>query len=560
VLGAVKEGMSDEEGLKAREAIVAEFEKKNSNDQTGKVAQVVNLYRGGEYWLYSYKKYTDIRLVAAPEKQAAFFGGFSDNFTYPRYDLDFAFFRVYENDKPLESKHFLKWNSKGAAKDELVFCSGNPGSTNRLFTYKQLELQRDVSLPMTLTLIDRYIAILGDYSKRGQEQERRALTTVFSLENSKKAYTGQYEGLLDEALLTNRKQAEEDFLAKVNADPSLKAQYGDVWGQVDAILLKSISRAKQSYYRRVVGSQLIGYANTIVQYATEIEKPNSERLAGFHDAELEGVKFRLFSPAPIYADLEEAVVTGMLTLSKEELGDDDPFIKIALSNRAPAVVAKELIGGTKLLDNEFRKTLIEGGKEAVDNSDDPLIVLARKLDPLAREMVEWQKKNVSSVITPLREKIAKARFAVYGKTAYPDATFTLRLSFGPVTGYPYNGTTAPYKTTLFGLYDRALSHDRSGEWSLPERFWQRLYRLDLSTPVNFVSALDIIGGNSGSPVINRNAEVVGLVFDGNIESLTGNFLYDGEKNRCVSVHSAYIIEALKKLYDAEDLAEEILGN
>ena len=559
VLGAVKESMSDEEGLKAREAIVALIAKE-SEDITGLKAQVVNLYRGGEYWLYLYKKYTDVRLVAAPEKQAAFFGGDADNFTYPRYDLDFAFFRVYENDKPIASDHYLKWSANGAEKDELVFCSGNPGSTDRLFTYKQLELQREFSLPMTLTLIERYIATMKDYSKRGTEEERRALTLLFSLENSQKAYTGRYQGLQDEAILANRRQAEEDFKAKVNVDPALRAEYGDLWNQMDAIMLKATSRAKQNYYRRIIGSQLATHAATIVEYATEIEKPDAERLAGFHDAELEGMKFALFSPAPIYPDQEEAILAGLLQLSQEELGDSDPFIRIVLNGRSPAVVAKELIGGTKLTDIAFRKSLIDGGKAAVEQSADPLIVLARKLSPLAREMDEWQRKNVGSVMAPLQEKIAKARFAVYGKTVYPDATFTLRLSFGPVTGYPYNGTVAPYKTTLYGLYDRAISHDRTGFWSLPDRFWQRKDRLDLSTPVNFVSALDIIGGNSGSPVINRNAELVGLVFDGNIESLPGNYLYDGEKNRCVSVHSSYIIEALTRLYDAEQLAGEILGN
>ena len=558
VRAAVKEGMSGEAALKAREAEIAKIEKE-SLEKTGLRSNVINLYHGGEYRLYRYKQYTDVRMVMAPERQAAYYGGDSDNFTYPRYDLDMAFFRVYENDKPIHSEHYLKRDSQGAGKDELVFVPGNPGSTDRLLTYAQLEYQRDYLYPMRLKYIDKRIQILRDYARKGPEQERRALVSIFGLENSKKALTGQYKGLLDEDLMAKRKKQEEEFRKSVAGNPEGKKTYGDAWGTIAKITKKQAGVAKERFYRQLFGSRQAGLATTIVRYVTEVKKPDGERLEGFHDSQLAILKFQLLSPAPIYADMEMANLAGTLQMSLEELGPNDPFIKIVLNGRAPADVAKELITGTKLADVEFRKSLIEGGEEAVQKSEDPLIILAKKLDPMIRESEKWYKDNIESVLEPASEKIAKARFAVYGKNVFPDATFTLRLAYGTVKGYPMNGTMAPYKTTLYDLYDRSLSFDREGEFWLPRRFSDRKDKLDLSTPVNFVSTCDIIGGNSGSPVINKNAELVGLIFDGNIESLPGRFIYDDYQNRAVAVHSAYIIEALRKLYDAGSLADEIEG-
>ena len=556
VMKAIKKGMTDADALKARRAKIAKIEKK-SLKKTGLRSNVVSLYRGGEYWLYRYKKYTDVRLVMAPERQAAYFGGDFDNFTYPRYDLDFAFFRVYENDKPIKSENYLKWNAKGAAENELVFVSGNPGSTDRLYTYTQLEFQRDYQYPMILKYIDKYLEALYKYSERGTEQQRRALGRIFGLENAKKAMTGEYNGLLDEELMAKRKKAEEDFRKAVASNPEWQPEYGEAWNTISKIMKSYGDRFKREFYQGLRGSRLTGTAVTIVRYVEEIKKKDADRLPGFHDSQLEELKFRLFSPAPVYKDMDEAIFGAVLNMALEELGPDDEFIKIVLKGRAPEEVAKELIQGTKLEDVEFRKALIEGGKKKVTASTDPLIVLARELDPMMRESEKWNRENIESVLTPAREKIAKARFAVYGKTTYPDATFTLRLSFGTVKGYPMNGTKAPYKTTLYGLYDRSLSFGKTGDYALPQRFWDRKDKLDLTTPVNFVSSCDIIGGNSGSPVINKNAELVGLIFDGNIESLPGRFMYDEDKNRAVAVHSAYIIEALKKLYDADKLAAEL---
>jgi hypothetical protein len=530
VRSAMQKDMNKVEALKARKAEIAKIEKE-SLDETGLRSNVINLYHGGEYWLYRYKKYTDVRLVFAPERQAAYYGGDFDNFTYPRYDLDVAFFRVYENDKPINSEHYFKWNSKGAAEDELVFVPGNPGSTDRLYTYSRLEFQRDFNYPLILKYIDKRLQILHEYMKKGPEQERRALVQIFGLENGKKALTGELNGLLDEDLMAKRKNDEENFRKLIAENPEWEKEYGAAWDIIDKTIEKKVTIAKERFYRRTFGSKMAGFAQTIVRYVAEVRKPDGERLDGYHDSELPQLKFRLFSPAPIYRDLEEALLAGALQMSLDELTPDDEFIKIVLGDRTPEEVAKELISGTQLDDIDLRKKLLEGGEDAVKASSDPLIVLARNLDPMMRASEKWYRENIESILTPASEKIAKARFAVYGKDTYPDATFTLRLAYGTVKGYPMNGTIAPYKTTLYGLFDRSLSFDQKGDFSLPQRFWDRQKKLDLSTPVNFVSTCDIIGGNSGSPVINKKAEIVGLIFDGNIESLPGRFIYDETKSR-----------------------------
>jgi len=556
VRAVVKESMSDQDALKARDAEIARIEKE-SLEKTGLRSNVISLYRGGEYWLYRYKKYTDVRMVMAPERQVAYFGGDSDNFTYPRFDLDVTFFRVYENDQPARIEHYFKWNAKGADDGELVFVTGNPGSTDRMFTYDQLKYRRDVQYPMILKYIDNRMKILRDYAKLGPEQERRAQIQIFGLENGKKALTGEYEGLLDENLMKKHKEEEEAFRKQVAENPGWQKEYGDAWATISEVVKIQSKKARENFYGRMIGSRLAGIATNIVFYVEEIGKPNAERLDGYHDSELQEMKFRLFSPAPVYADLEEANLAGNLALSLEELGPDNPFIKTVLNSRAPKEVAAEVIQGTKLTDVAVRRQLMDGGQEAVEASTDPLIVLMRKLEPIMRERIEWNKEHVESILTPASEKIAKARFAAYGKDAYPDATFTPRLSYGAIKGYPMNGTKAPTKTTLYGLFGRSIAFNREGDFALPERYWERQDQLDLATPVNFVCTCDITGGNSGSPVINADAEIVGLIFDGNIESLPGRFVYDDLKNRAVAVHTGYITEALRKLYDAGFLADEI---
>ncbi len=558
VAGSVKPGMDDKAALKARQAEIAKIEK-DSTDQTGFRSDVVPLYQGGEYWLYRYKKYTDVRLVIAPEQQAAFFGGDPDNFTFPRHDMDFALFRMYENDKPVHPAHYLKWNAKGAADGELVFVSGHPGSTDRLQTVDQLKVQRDHFYPMILKDLNRWLDTSRKFAAQGPEQSRQALNRIFSLENSLKAFKGEYQGLLDKNLMAKKEAEEKEFRAKVAANPEWNGKYSSAWAAIAIAEQKYVSMLKQQRYRVLRGVRLPNLALTLVQYVSEVKKPDGERLDGFHEAELESLKFRMFSPAPVYPAFEQALIEDSLKQALEELGPGDEYVKTVLGTKSPAELARELVTGTKLGDPAVRKQLVEGGEAAVAASTDPLSVMARKIDPISRRMKKWNEENVQSVLTPAGEKIGQARFAVYGKTAYPDATFTLRLSYGTVKGYPMNGTIAQPFTTFYGLYDRAYGFGNKSPWDLPKRYQAGRDKLNLGTPLNFVSDNDIIGGNSGSPVTNRAGEIVGLIFDGNIESLVGNYVFDGTANRAVSVHTGAITEVMRKLYDAGHVADELEG-
>jgi Peptidase S46 len=557
VLDALKTAKTPAEQYKARQAAIAEISRE-SEQKTGLRSDVVTLYEGGEYWLYRYKKYTDVRLVFAPEEQIAFYGGDPDNFTYPRYDLDMALFRVYENGKPIDSKDYLKWNPKGASDGELVFTSGHPGSTERMYTVSQLTYERDIADSITLKLLKNRIATLKDFAARGAAPAQESQARIFGLENSRKAYEGQIKGLQDPAIFGKKQKEEDEFKAKVMANPQSKAAYGNAWAEIAEAEKKAATRTKEQYYHGL-DSTLASYAGQIVQYVVEIKKPDGDRLPGYHDAQLDSLKFQLFSRAPVYSDMEIARLTGALQFDLAEVGPNDPFLKIVLNGKSPKEVATELVNGSKLADADVRKKLIEGGEAAVEASSDPMIVLARKLDPMRRELIKWEETNVTSVEQRAGEQLGKARFAAYGKTIYPDATFTLRLSYGQAKGYPMNGTIAPYKTTLFGLYDRAASFDFKAPFDLPARYAEGRTKLDLATPFNFVSTNDIIGGNSGSPVVNREGELVGLIFDGNIESLVGDFVYDIETNRAVAVHTAAMTEALSKLYGAQTLVNELLG-
>jgi Peptidase S46 len=557
VTAALKKATSPEEEFAARRAAIADIEREGQA-KTGLRSDIVSLYHGGEYWLYSYKKYTDVRLVFAPEQQIAFFGGDPDNFTYPRYDLDMALFRVYENGQPIESKNYLKWNPKGAQPDELVFVTGHPGSTQRLNTMAQLEFQRDVASPIGIRRLKQTLDVLKQYSAQGPEQARQAASMIFGMENGLKATEGGYKGLLDKNVMDKKQQDETGFKARVMGNPEWKAAWGGAWDAIADAEKKMSSRVKELSYRSL-SSQFALTAMNIVQYVAEVGKPDGVRLPGYHEAQLESLKYRMFSPAPVYPAIEIARISGSLEQALAELGSNDPFVKMALNGRTPKEAAAALVNGTKLADPAVRRKLVEGGEAAVAASGDPMIMLARQLDPMRREMNKWVEDTVSSVSQRASEQLARARFAAYGKTTYPDATFTLRLSYGQVKGYAMNGTKAPAHTTFYGLYDRAQSFNFEGPFDLPSRYKEGRGKLDLSTALDFVSTNDVVGGNSGSPVINRNAEIVGLVFDGNIESLVGDFVYDIDTNRTVSVHTAAMTEALRKLYGAQRLVDEILA-
>jgi len=558
VQGAVKPGMTEKQALDARRAESSKIQKE-SQDATKLRSDIVSLYSGGEYWLYRYKKYTDVRLVFAPEQQSAFFGGDPDNFTFPRYDLDFALVRAYENGRPAQIKDYLRFNPKGAADGELIFVSGHPGSTSREWTVAQLENERDVTLPTLLGKYSRLLASLRKYAARGPEQARQAADEIFSYENTVKAYTGQLKGL-DKGLFDKKTREESDLRAKVAANAEWRRDFGPAWDAVAASTKKQAELYKQRQFWTISSpSGLARMARQLVVYAAELKKPDAERIGGYHEAELEELKFYLLSSAPIYPEFEEMLLAHSLQDSLDQLGPNDPFVRAVLEGKSPADVASQAIKGSKLTDVAFRKSLVEGGEAAITASTDPLIALARRVEPFFREHRKAWEENVESGLATAGEKIAKARFAIYGKSAYPDATFTLRLTYGTVQGYPMNGTKAPSKTTFYGLYDRSASFDNKPPFNLMPRLAERKDKIDLSTPLNFVATLDIIGGNSGSPVINRNGEFVGIIFDGNIESLVGDFVYSEESNRAVAVHSAAINEVLRKVYDAGALADELMG-
>src|SRR5512140_2414643 len=415
VTGAVRAGASDSAALKARRAEMAKIEKE-SLDKTGLRSDVVTLYQGGEYWLYRYKKYTDVRLVFAPEQQAAFYGGDPDNFTYPRYDIDMAIFRVYENGKPIDSGNYLKWNAQGAAENELVFVSGHPGSTDRLFTVAQLQFERDHYYPLYLKSFGQRLDVVKRYAAQGQEQARQANSVIFGLSNSLKARTGEYDGLKDKAAYSKKEQDESDFRRQLASRSDLNKQYGAAWDVIAKAEKQHVDRLNKEWFYAFRVMRLPTLALQVVQYVEEVNKPDAERLEDFHEAGLESLRFRMLSPAPLYPAMEEAELADWMTQAQAALGAQDPFVKAVLAGRTPADAAKALIEGSKIADADFRKSLVEGGPAAVKASTDPLIVMARAVDPIVRQEQKQREDTVDSALESAGEKIGRARFAVYGKS------------------------------------------------------------------------------------------------------------------------------------------------
>jgi hypothetical protein len=560
VQGAVKPGATDTDANAQRKAEISAIEKACASE-TGLKCEVVTLYSGGEYWLYRNKKYTDIRLVFSPEQDIASFGGDYDNFTYPRWNFDINFFRIYENGQPLKSTHYLTWSANGAAEGELIFAPGYPGATSRLLTAAQLRYQRDAGNPLQMQVWTARRAALLAYQALGPEQHRRGETPRVGLENSIKRLIGQQDGLKNPRIF-GKKEAEESRLrAKVAANPEWQKAYAPAWDQIEAAYAALPGMATRIAFSNLTASRLAGMASTIVRYGDETPKASGQRYPEFADARLEGLKFNLFSSAPVYADLEEAQLAGWLAEGLKTLGPNDPFIKAALNGGTPAGVANNAAAGTRLADPAARKALIEGGAAAIAASTDPLVQLARRVEPIIRDLRAWQEEKIQSVDASAGEKIARARFAVYGKSVYPDANSNLRFEYGTVLGYELGSTLVPYKTTFYGLYDRAASFNEKAPFGLPARWRDGRSKLDLGTPFNFVYTADTIGGNSGTPIINRNAEVVGVNFDSNLQKLPNRYMYidEAEGSRAVGVHSAGIIEGLTKLYGATALVQELTG-
>lgn len=552
-------GLSGEAFANAKRAAQSAIESECAGEDRNRVrCDVVDLYQGGVQHLYRYTRFQDVRLAFAPEFAAGFFGGDPDNFNFPRYNLDMGLLRVYEDGKPVELEDFFPLNPEGAAEGELVMITGHPGSTQRLLTVSQLEALRDKSLIDRLLSLAEMRGLLLQFGALGEEQARQAQNDLFGVENSFKALRGRQTTLNDPAVFEAKRKEEESLKAFVAADPKLSEEIGDPWSAIAEAT--RISREIETAYNMLEGAGgfrtgYFGLARTLVRGADERAKPNADRLREFGEAGLPRVEQGLFAERPLYPDFEIVKLGWSLSKLREELGADHPVVRQVLGKDSPQQLAERVIRGTKLSDVAVRRALWEGGADAIAKSDDPMIALARAVDPAARELRARYEREVQAVTQQAAEKIARARFAQLGTGVYPDATFSLRLSYGAVQGWEWAGETVPAMTQIRGLYERATGSD---PYKLAPSWESSREKLDLDLPMNFVSTNDIIGGNSGSPVINAKAEVVGLVFDGNIHSLGGAFWYDARINRSVSVHSAVMIEALRKVYDADHLADEIL--
>jgi hypothetical protein len=543
----------------ARRKIIAEVEKE-SMDKTGFRSDVVTLWQGGAYHLYRFKRYTDVRLVFAPEQQIAYFGGDPDNFEFPRCDLDICFFRAYENNQPAKIKDYLKFSPKGAQDEELVFVSGHPGRTSRLLTMSELTYLRDAAMPLRLANLKRVEVLLGNWSARSEENARRARDELFGVQNSRKALDGRLAGLLDPDLFSSKARAEADFCAQLEKRDDL----ADARQAFDKITEATrITGAQAVRHGLLEGGQAFhsesfGLARTLLRAGDEQPKPNGERLREFSDSGKPSLELELFSEKPIYTDMEILLLADALTAAAGKLGAADPTIKNILAGKSPRERAAELINQTKVRDVAFRKKLYAGGASEVKAAKDPMIELARLVDDEARALRKVS-EDQGEVKQQAHAAISRARNALFGTTGYPDATFTLRLAYGTVKGYEEEGRHVSPFTSFASLFERSKEMGNRPPFDLPPAWEKKKSRLDLSTKYNFVSTCDIIGGNSGSPVVNRAGEFIGIIFDGNLQSLPWDYAFNDKQGRAMAVHSASILEALDKVYGAKELRRELVS-
>lgn len=554
-------GGTDREVAGARDSVRQAIESRCEAESSYE-CQVVSLYHGGQYQLYRYQRYQPVKLVMAPELQAGFFGGDPDNFTYPRYALDVAFVRAYTDDgaTPASTPHYFEWDADGADEEELVFITGNPGGTDRLATVAQLMYERGVRHPFLVDAFKLRSGYLKRYAEQGPEQETEVRGDIFSVENSIKAFSGQLGGLEDTLLLARKIRWEQEFQRRVRQDPELQRRYGDVWSRIASLQPRMMELRPRVwlYNYQFFPSPHTQIAGLLIDYLRESALPESERSRGFQGEGLARVRQMLEQAAPD-ADRSIPVLAARLELARQYLPADDPLNRAIRSGESPEQAAGRLIRGSRVGEPGYRQTLMQAGAAALDTASDPMLALVRDMKSnYERASEAWQEVTAREAVQ--EERLAKALFAVYGTRLPPDATFTLRISDGVVRGYPYNGTIAPSKTTFYGMYGHAASHENEMPWQLPRSFDERRDAIDMSTPFNFVSTNDITGGNSGSPMIDRDARVVGIAFDGNIEQLPNEFLFTDRVGRTVAVHSAGIIEALRSVYQAEALVAEILGD
>jgi V8-like Glu-specific endopeptidase len=540
-----------------QKAEVAAIEKECSQGDETVRCEVVTLYRGGRFDLYKYKRYQDVRLVFAPELGIAFFGGDPDNFNFPRYDLDVSFVRVYGKDgSPAKFDHWLKWSNQNAKDGDLSFVAGNPGGTSRLMTTAQLEYDRDVKWPVAMAKLSEWRGFLHEFAKKNAEAERVSKKDLFYIENALKAYKGRHGALADKKFYASRVAAEADFKKKVDADPKLKKEFAGAWDGVAAAMDKLRTYRKEYELERGPQSDVFSWARQLVRWADESGKPNGERLKEYTEGRLPQLKQGLFAKTPIYDEYETAKLAFSLDKLREELGADHPVIKKVYGQKSPQALAAELIKGTKLKDEKLRKDLFEGGKAKIDASKDPMLAFVKSFDAEARVARKRIEDEVEGAVKKNGELLAKAYFAVFGQGTYPDATFTLRLSYGKLAGWKEGDREVPALTTFAGAYER---HTGADPFALPKSWLDAKSKVTLETPFNMATTNDIIGGNSGSPVINKDGEVIGLIFDGNIHSLGGDYGFDESLNRAVAVHSAALIESLDKVYGAKRIVDELKG-
>jgi hypothetical protein len=562
VTGRVREAVEGKEGAaftEAKRAVGAAIAKECSGGDDALRCDVVELYDGGVYNLYKYRRFQDVRLVFAPEQSIAFFGGDPDNFEFPRYDYDVSYLRAYENGRPLDtSANYFPYAASDAKPDDLTFTVGNPGSTQRLDTVAELEYDRDVSLPRSLFRLSELRGQLTEFSTKGPEQKRIATGELFGIENSLKAKKGRFGALVDPALIAAKAKAESELRAKVDEDPALKAEAGAAWDTIRDTLKRWKPKSERYAYtegRAAFKTSLFAHALMLVRYPVEKAKPDEKRLPEYTDANFPSLRQSLLADEPFYPELEKLTLTFSLTQLREILGPDDPFVRKVLGKKSPADLANELIGGSKLNDAAVRKALLDGGQQAIDASSDPVIALARLVDPDFRAIRKDYEDTISAPLEKAHTAIARARFKIYGASVYPDATFTMRISYGTVKGYWQDGKFVEPMTHIAGLYERATG---APPFQLPETWIEAQPMLNLDQPMNFVTTNDIVGGNSGSPVIGKAGEIVGLIFDGNIQSLGGDFGFDPEVNRAVAVNVGALREALHKVYHADRIAEELV--
>jgi hypothetical protein len=555
--GEMEASAAQEARDKAMAAVTGE-----AREETGLHPEIVRLYHGARFHVYLYKVYDDVRLVMAPEAGIAFFGGDLDNFGFPRYDLDVSFFRAYEDGQPAETPYHFKWSQDGSHKGEPVFVAGHPARTRRMFTTEHLEFLRDVDIKLILEVYNQLEVAMIQFIQRSEEHKRIGKPTLLSIQNGRKAYNGILAGLLNERIMQRKGEAQTALKEWIQEDEERQARYGDPWGEL-ASAIEEMRAYYPAYFlienRRSRMGDLYRMAKRLVRAAKEREKPDGERSPEYREDELESVKSGILQEAPFYMELEVYLLSDALTRLARVLGGNHPIVKAALAGKTPEVRAADIVARTHLGNVGYRRNLFERGQEAIEASEDPVVMLASALEPFAAELRERYEKEFESVMVGAYSRIAQVRFEKFGEEIYPDATHTLRLSVGLVNGYMERGERIVPVTRIGGAFGHAETHGHVAPFELPESWMEAKDRLTLDTPFNFVSTNDIIGGNSGSPTFNRACEIVGIIFDGNIQSLVWDIDFNQEQARAVSVHSQGITEALDKIYNAGPLVKELTG-